>query len=169
MIVYLDSSIVIRQLVGTKTPWDQWGSWASAYSSTLMRTECYRTANLLRLSGKLDDEQRARLGNWIERVCDSITLVPVTENVLRRAADAFPTAVGTTQAIHLATLVELQSAHGITCQIATCDEDLLRAAESMGFSDALKAPAAAPHAAAAAPSSTPNDPPAAPAAQPQPV
>ncbi len=153
MTVYLDSTLVIRQLVGTKSPWQGWGAWDSAYASALMRTECYRTANLLRLSGKLDDAQRARLGSWIERVCESVTIVPVTDNVLRRAADAFPTAVGTTQAIHLATLLELQSAHGITCLVATADDELLRAAESMGFGDALTAapdPASASEAAAPA-------------------
>lgn len=139
MTVYLDSTLVIWQLVGSKTPWAGWGNWTAAYASTLMRTECYRTANLLRLSGKLDDAQRARLGAWIERVCESVTLVPVTDGVLRRAADAFPTAVGTAQAIHLATLQELQSAHGVTCLLATADEDLLQAAESMGFSNALAA------------------------------
>lgn len=137
MIIYLDSTLVIRQLVGSKNSWAGWGNWTAAYASTVMRTECYRTANLLRLSGKLDDAQRARLGTWIERVCESITLVPVTEGVLRRAAEAFPTAVGTVQAIHLATLQELQSAHGVTCLLATADQDLLQAAESMGFSDAL--------------------------------
>jgi len=158
MTVYLDSTLVICQLVGSKKPWAGWGNWTAAYASTLMRTECYRTANLLRLSGKLDDAQRARLGSWIERVCESVTLVPITDNVLHRAADAFPTAVGTTQAIHLATLLELQSAHGITCLLATADEDLLRAAESMGFSDALKAdPAAAPAAPAQEAPPAPND------------
>jgi predicted nucleic acid-binding protein len=155
MTVYLDATLVIRQLVGSKTPWEGWGEWTAAYASTLMRTECYRIANLLRLEGKLDDVQRARLGGWIERVCESVTLAPVTDGVLRRAAEAFPTAVGTVQAIHLATLLELQSAHGVTCLVATADKELLRAAESMGFSDALKAakPAAAaePQAAADAP------------------
>lgn len=139
MIVYLDSTLVMRQLVGSKTPWAGWGNWTTAYASTLVRTECSRTANLLRLSGKLDDVQRARLGTWIERVCESVTLVPVTESVLRRAADAFPTTVGTVQAIHLATMLELRSVHGVTCQLATADEELLRAAESLGFSDALAA------------------------------
>lgn len=140
MIVYLDSALVIRQLIGTKHPWDGWGNWKAAYASALMRTECYRTANQMRLDGKLDDAQRARLGTWIERVCESVTLVPITDGVLRRAADAFPTAVGTAQAIHLATLLELQSAHGVTCLLATADAELLRAAESMGFGDALKTP-----------------------------
>ena len=164
MIVYLDSSLVIRQLVGTTTPWTGWGAWDSAYASTLMRTECHRTANLLRLAGKIDDEQRARLGHWIERVCESVTRVQVTENVLRRAAETFPTSVGTAQAIHLATLLELRATHGITCQLATCDAELLRAAESIGFSDALKAPAQPAQAPAA-----PQTQPAAPAPQAQPA
>jgi len=152
MTVYLDSTLVIRQLVGTKSPWPGWGAWDAAYASALMRTECYRTANLLRLSGKLDDEQRARLGTWIERVCESVTIVPVTDCVLRRAADAFPTAVGAIQAIHLATLLELKAAHNITCLVATADDELLRAAESMGFGDALNAPPkTAPEAKDAAP------------------
>lgn len=139
MIVYLDSALVIRQLVGTKHPWEGWGNWKAAYASTLMRTECYRTANQMRFTGDLTDAQRARLGSWIERVCESVTLVPVTDGVLRRAADAFPTSIGTAQAIHLATMLELQSAHGITCLLATVDKELLRAAESIGFGDALKA------------------------------
>lgn len=139
MKVYLDSALVIRQLVGTKNPWKGWGEWSAAYASAIMRTECYRTADLLRLSGKLDDAQRSRLGGWIERVCDSITIIPVTDGVLNRAAGSFPTAVGATQAIHLATMLELQSVHGITCLLATVDKDLLCAAKGMGFSDALEA------------------------------
>lgn len=139
MNVYLDSTLVIRQLVGTGSPWEGWGTWTEAYASTLLRAECCRTANLLRLEGKLDDAQRARLGGWIERVCESVTLVPVTEGVLRRAGDAFPTAVGTVGAIHLATMLELQAVHAVTCQLATVDDELLRAAQSMGFSDALAA------------------------------
>ncbi|MFO7936292.1 MAG: hypothetical protein R6V06_01630 [Kiritimatiellia bacterium] len=139
MRVYLDSSIVLRQLIGTKSPWKEWGNWTEAYASTLLRTECYRMADLLRLTDKIDDAQRSRLGSWIERVCESITLVPVTDRVLNRAAGAFPTSVGTDQAIHLATLQELQSTHGISCMLATVDKDMLCAAESMGFNDALRA------------------------------
>lgn len=139
MNVYLDSSLVLQQLIGSKSPWKEWGNWSEAYASTLLRTECYRMADLLRLTGKLDDAQRSRLGTWIEQVCDSITVIPITDRVLNRAAGAFPTAVGTSQAIHLSTLQELQSTHGITCLLATVDKDMLCAAESMGFSDALKA------------------------------
>lgn len=136
MNLYLDSSFVIRQLLGVRPECPFWGAWEKAYASTLMRTECFRVANLLRLGGKIDDAQRARLGSWIEKVVSTVTLVPVTDAILHRAAETFPTAVGTLQGIHLATLLELQAVHGITCSIATDDVQLLQAAMSLGFADA---------------------------------
>lgn len=139
MIVYLDSTFVIHQLLGIGKSWPLWGKWEKAYASTLLRTECFRTANWLRMNGKIDDAQRARLGGWIESVCACITQVPVTDGVLRRAAETFPTTVGTLQGIHLATLLELQSNHNITCALATEDHDLLLAAESLGFQNAFTA------------------------------
>jgi len=49
-------------------------------------------------------------------------------------------------------MLELRSAHGVACQLATEDEELLRAAESLGFSDARTAdPVPAESAAAPAP------------------
>lgn len=144
MIVYLDSSFVIRQLLGVGEIWSGWGKWEKAYASTLLRTECFRAANLLRLENKLDDAQRARLGTWIEQVCDSVTQVSLTDTVLRRAAETFPISVGTLQAIHLATLLELKAAHDVTCELATDDPTLLKAAQSLGFADALAAKEAKP-------------------------
>ena len=137
MNVYLDSTVVLRQLLGTGKSWGGWGKWGKAFGSMLLRTECNQMANRMRSSGKIDDAQRARLGTWIETVCSSITQIPVTEGVLRRAADPLPTDPGLLRSIHLATMLELQAAHDVTCAIATDDEILLRAAESLGFENAL--------------------------------
>ena len=140
MKVYLDSSFVIRQLLGVRPECPFWGKWEKAYASTLMRTECFRAANLLRLNGKIDDAQRARLGTWIEKVVSTVTQVPVTDVILRRAAETFPVSVGTLQGIHLATLLELQAVHGITCSLATDDSQLLQAATAIGFVEAAAKP-----------------------------
>ena len=140
MNVYLDSSFVIRQLLGVRPECPFWGKWEKAYASTLMRTECFRAANLLRLNGKIDDAQRARLGTWIEKVVSTVTQVPVTDAILRRAAETFPVAVGTLQGLHLATLLELQTACGITCSLASDDKQLLQAATALGFSEATAEP-----------------------------
>ena len=134
--VYLDSTYVIRRLLGVGQPSEFWGKWKKAYASALMRTECFRAANLLRLSGKLDDAGRARLGSWIETVCSTVVMVPVTDEIVRRAANPSPVAVGTLQAIHLATMQELESVHHVRCALASADDGLVQAAKALGFSSA---------------------------------
>ena len=147
MIVYLDSTFVIRQLLGVGKAPAFWGKWEKAYASTLMRTECFRAANLLRLNGKIDDAGRARIGSWIDPVCSTPTQVPVSESIVRRAADAFPVAVGTIQAIHLATLQELEATHGVKCELASADDGLGLAAKARGFTEATDKPEASADAA----------------------
>ena len=138
MTVYLDSTLVIRQLVGTKTLGRR-GAWDAAYASALMRTGviapptcCVSPGNWMMSNARGSALDRAGLQKRHDRTGHR-----------RRAATRgrrLSTAVGTVQAIHLATLLELKSVHDITCLVATADDELLRAAESMGFSDALKAP-----------------------------
>ena len=137
MDVYLDSTVVLRQMLGSGASWAGWGKWTKAYARMLLRTECNQAANRLRAEGKIDDARRARLGSWIETVCSCVTLVPVTESILRRAGEPLPTDAGVLRSIHLATLLELQAAHGVTCAVATDDTALLRAAECLGFENAL--------------------------------
>jgi len=139
MNVYLDSTVVLRQMLGAGESWEGWGKWTNGYASMLLRTECNQAANRLRADGKIDDARRARLGSWIETVCSCVTLVPVTESILRRAGEPLPTNVGVIRSIHLATMLELQAAHGVTCAVATDDVALLQAAESLGFENALTA------------------------------
>ena len=143
MTVYLDSTVVLRELLGTGARWAGWGKWDRAYASALLRTECCRAANRLRADGKLNDAQRAKLGKWIESVCSCVTTVPLTDEILSRAAEPFPVNVGTLQGLHLATLLELKAARGVSCAVATEDAGLLLAAESLGFENALAAPAEA--------------------------
>ena len=152
MTVYLDSTVVLRELLGTGKSWAGWGKWDKAYASVLLRTECCRAANRLRAEGKLNDEQRAKLGKWIESVCSCVTTVPLTDEILSRAAEPFPVNVGTLQGLHLATMLELKAARGISCAVATDDSGLLLAAESLGFENAL---AEAPAQQAASVSETP--------------
>ena len=136
MTVYLDSTYVIRHLLGVGKSSELWARWDKAYASTLMRVECFRAADRLRLEGKLDDAGRSRIGAWIEMVCATVTQVPVTDSVLRRASDAFPVAVGTMCAIHLATIQELEKVHGVRCDVASADEEFVAAAKALGFAEA---------------------------------
>ena len=143
MTVYLDTTYDIRRLLGFGQASEVWGKWDKAYASVLMRTECFRAANLLRLNGKLDDAGRARLGSWIETVCSTVVQLPVTDEIMHRAAGSFPVTIGTLQAIHLATMQELESVHRVRCALASSDEGLVQAAKALGFSAAEEVPVAA--------------------------
>ncbi|MEO5367613.1 MAG: type II toxin-antitoxin system VapC family toxin [Magnetococcus sp. WYHC-3] len=133
MIVYLDSSVVMRQLLGGPARWQGWGTWEAAYSSVIMRIECLRTADRLRMTGEMDDEQRSRLGAMIETVCDVLTLVPLDAFILNRAAQSFPTVVGTLDALHLATTLSLSDRDGLAVAFATHDHQQARAAMGLGL------------------------------------
>ncbi|MFO7534224.1 MAG: type II toxin-antitoxin system VapC family toxin [Kiritimatiellia bacterium] len=133
MNVFLDTSVVLRRLLNEPHPVSRWGKWEAAYASRLWLTEAFRTVDRLRLEGRLVDRDVARVCEDLRRVDDTLHLVPVDEAVLARAGEAFPTALGTLDAIHLATALAVRSRLKLD-RFLTHDRQLALAAVSMGFS-----------------------------------
>src|ERR1051325_1600562 len=98
MTVYVDTSVVLRILFHEANPVEIWGKWDRALSSRLWRVEALRTVDRLRLSGDLSDEELAELVNQIQIVNETMALCPLTERILQRASETFPTVVGTLDA-----------------------------------------------------------------------
>jgi hypothetical protein len=48
MILYLDTSVVLRHVLGQERRLEQWGRWDAAYSSELMGVEARRAFDRLR-------------------------------------------------------------------------------------------------------------------------
>ena len=63
---------------------------------------------------------------------------------MKRAAETYPVAIGTLQAIHLATLQELDAVHGVKCVLASDDEGLVQAAKALGIAEVAEVEAAEP-------------------------
>jgi predicted nucleic acid-binding protein len=59
-------------------------------------------------------------------------IIPVTERILSRAGDAFPTVVGTLDAIHLAAAIEMRDAVGLDAFL-THDHRVAAAAAAAGL------------------------------------
>lgn len=133
MIVYVDTSVVLRVLFREANPADLWGKWDKAYSSSLWRVEALRTVDRLRLSGSLSDTELADLTKDITIVHETLSIYPVGESVLQRASESFPTSVGTLDAIHLATAIAIRAAEPLDFFL-THDLQLSTAARSLGFS-----------------------------------
>ncbi len=132
MTVYIDTSVVLRILFREPNPVEVWGKWEKAYSSNLWRVEALRNVDRLRLSGELSDEDVANLVKEVRLVHETLTIYPLTERILERASETFPTVVGTLDAIHLATALAIRQLEPIDF-LLTHDGQLATAARSLGF------------------------------------
>lgn len=132
MKVYLDTSVILRVLLGDPQKTAQWGKWTRAFSSRLWKTEALRTMDRLRLNGAMDDSQVALLRRDIDVVDDALHIVPVTESILCRAGDSFPTVVGTLDAIHLSAALAVRDSVGLD-RFLTHDLQQAVAARSLGI------------------------------------
>jgi predicted nucleic acid-binding protein len=132
MTVYIDSSVILRTLFREPNPVEVWGKWDSAFSSNLWRVEALRTVDRLRLAGDLSDEDVADLVREIRIVHETLAIYPLSERILQRASESFPTVVGTLDAIHLATALAIREVEPIDL-LLTHDGQLATAARSVGF------------------------------------
>jgi predicted nucleic acid-binding protein len=133
MIAYVDTSVILRILFREPNPVEVWGRWERAFSSSLWRVEALRTVDRLRLSGDLSDRELADLIRDIHVVHETLAIHPLSERILQRASETFPTIVGTLDAIHLATALALREVAPIDL-LLTHDVQLATAARSVGFS-----------------------------------
>ena len=133
MIVYLDSSVVLRPLLGQPGRLAAWGTWEAAYSSELLGIECRRAIDRLRLEGAFDDAQVARAGEALSRAERTIERVRLSASIVREASRTMPTIVKTLDAIHLASAIVLRDRRGLDLVFATHDVQQSTAARALGF------------------------------------
>lgn len=132
MIALLDTSVVLRKLFGEPASLAEWPRIAEAYASRVIVVELGRVIGRARLAGDVDDQQVEQLHRESRRVLRSVEVLALSERVLDRAAGAMPTALGSLDAIHLATALELRTrAPGLV--LATHDRQLARAARASGL------------------------------------
>jgi predicted nucleic acid-binding protein len=130
--VYVDSSVILRVVLGEPDRLDIWPAITSPIASELIRVECLRTIDRARLRLGLDDRSVARHRAEVLAVIEGCTLVALDTTVLGRAAEPFPTTLGTLDAIHLASaLLVRDSVEGLV--FATHDDELGTAALATGF------------------------------------
>jgi len=133
VIVYLDTSTVLRALLGQGRVLEAWGRWQEAYSSELLGVEARRVIDRLRLELALDDEGVAAAQQGVARIEGAVGSILLTRPVLRRASLPMATAVRTLDAIHLASALLLQERRRRRVIFATHDTRQATAARALGF------------------------------------
>jgi predicted nucleic acid-binding protein len=129
---YIDTSVILRIVLGEPGALRQWRKIDVAISSELTRVEALRSVDRARILLTLSDEELAERREAVLVALGGFHLARVEAEVLRRAAEPFPTLVRTLDAIHLATALLVQADHE-DLVFATHDRQLALAARAVGF------------------------------------
>ena len=132
MILYVDSSVLLRVVLGERDVLAEWRRSRRWISSELVRLECLRTIDRARLQLGIADEDIAERRAGVLEYLRAFELVRLDHAVLERAAEPFPTALGTLDALHLASALAARAV-APDLRFATHDRELGIAARSMGF------------------------------------
>ena len=133
MIVYLDSSVVLRPLLAQPGQLKSWGTWTAAYSSEILGVECRRAIDRLRLEGLYDDVHVAQAMEQLSQIERTIRRIRLSRSVIHEASKTMPTIVKTLDAIHLASAILIRERQAIELRFATHDAQQAIAARALGF------------------------------------
>jgi predicted nucleic acid-binding protein len=133
VIAYVDSSVLLRLLLGHADRLVQWSAVQVAVASALVEVECLRTLDRLRM------EHPSAAADLVERraalfeILASFELLEVSRPVLQRAAMPLPTPLGTLDAIHLASATLWAHVRREELVMLTHDRALAAAARATGL------------------------------------
>jgi uncharacterized protein len=132
VIAYVDTSVLLRIMLGEPKPLRQWRSVELALCSELIRVEALRTLDRARIALQLGDAELASRRSDMLEALQSFHIVPLGRSVLDRAAEPFPTLLRTLDAIHLATAILARNQYE-DLVLATHDRGLATGARAMGL------------------------------------
>jgi predicted nucleic acid-binding protein len=133
LIAYLDSSVLLRKLLGQPGALKEWGRIEAGVASAIAEVECLRTLDRVRTLEEVPDAEMAVRRETVYRLLESVEVVEASRAVLARSAQPMPTVLGTLDAIHLATALLWRENTGSDLVMATHDGSLALAARAAGF------------------------------------
>jgi len=133
VIAYLDSSVLLRVVLGQRGRLKDWRAVREGVVSALAEVECLRTLDRLRLRGAITDQDLSIRREAVYRLLEEIEIVEPTRPILARASLPLATPVGTLDAIHLATAMLWRESSSADLVFATHDAALGIAARASGF------------------------------------
>jgi predicted nucleic acid-binding protein len=130
---YIDTSVLLRVVLGQAGIWPGWGGSIELVTSALTEVEALRTIDRRHRQGLLAPSEYAEALAVAQRnmlVFDTINLSPA---ILRRAGDAFPLPLGTLDAIHLASALAYRVETDKPVTMVTHDKQLAAVARACGL------------------------------------
>ena len=129
--MYCDTSVLLSRLLNQSNQLANWAEWEEGYTSELTRVEFLRTVDRLRLGGALTDDERVELQEQFEAAFACLNRAAVTDDLLERASSPLHTVLGTLDAVHLVTALELAESRQTEIVLLTHDRQLATCARAM--------------------------------------
>jgi predicted nucleic acid-binding protein len=133
MTAFVDTSVFLRRLLKQPGAFADWSAWGSVAASELLRVEARRVLDRLRLQRAFGDDELGELNRLLQSSFKALEFVRLGRAVLQRAADPFPTALGTLDAIHLSSALLWVEEKGGEMTFLTHDTQLAIAARACGL------------------------------------
>lgn len=133
MIAYVDSSVLLRVVLSQSDRLREWSAIQQGVTSAITEVECLRTLDRRFQQGLLDPVDLADRRGLVLRLLERMDRVDVSPAILRRAADPFPTPLGTLDAIHLATAILWREGRAQAPVLVTHNGQLATAARAVGL------------------------------------
>ena len=137
MIAYLDTSLVIAWVLNEDERCRLTEAHEQRGSSELMLIEGFRVLDRMRLRRELDDATLALAKGRFLALFNGLSLLPLDDQVKRRAAASFPTVIGTLDAIHLASAELWSQGTGEDVAVFSLDRQMNTCAKAMGLATPL--------------------------------
>jgi len=133
MTAFVDTSVFLRRLLKQPGAFTDWSNWGIVAASELLRVETRRVLDRLRLQRAFGDDELGELSRLVQASFRALEFVRIGRAVLSRAADPFPTAIGTLDAIHLSSALLWMEEKGGEMTFLTHDAQLTTAARACGL------------------------------------
>jgi predicted nucleic acid-binding protein len=133
MIAYIDSSVLLRLILGHPDRLREWKEVRTGGASALVEVECLRTLDRMRVEARLAPEVIAERRTAVYEVLESVEIIEISNPVLRRASMPLPTSLGTLDAIHLSSALLWGEVRNEQPVMLTHDRALASAARASGL------------------------------------
>lgn len=133
MIVYLDSSVILRHVLFEPNMWPGWDQITEGVTSQIAVVECRRGLYKAHAIGR-NDVALKTARRAVDAILNGLKRVRVTNAVTESASQPLSVILGALDAIHLGSAVEFRKQSGEELiHFATHDRQLALAAEEMHF------------------------------------
>lgn len=133
MKAYIDSSIILRLILGEENAIKFPKNLDEFVTSEILKIECFRALDRIQRTLHIAEDELAQRYAALHSAIRSLRIIKFTEAISQRACESFPVTLKTLDAIHLASAILWQQQEQNDILFLTHDKQLAKGALAVGL------------------------------------